>query len=80
MSKDINIADILAHLHPECSCDDRESMEKELRKREGVVSVRFNSEEHPFSVVVAYDIDTMNSDDVLTEIRKCDASAVMVGI
>jgi len=80
MSKDINIADILVHLHPESSCDDRESMEKNLRKHDGVVSVHFNSEEHPYSVVVAHNTDAITSKEVLTEIRKCDKSATMVGI
>jgi len=80
MSKDINIADILVHLHPESSCDDRESMEKNLRNHDGVVSVHFNSEEHPYSVIVAYNTDAITSNEVLTEIKKCDKSATMVGI
>jgi len=80
MSKDINIADILVHLHPESSCDDRSQMEKELRNHDGVVSVRFNAQEHPYSVVVAYNADSITSGDVLADIRKCDSTAVMIGI
>ena len=79
MNKDIHIADILVHLHPESSCDDRGLMEKDLRNHDGVVSVHFNSEEHPYSVVVAYNTDAVNSSEILTEIRKCDKSAMMAG-
>ena len=80
MSKDINIADILVHLHPDSSCDDGNKIEQDLRNHNGVVSVHFNSDEHPYAVVVAYNKDIITSDEVLTEIRKCDKSAVKVGL
>ena len=80
MSRDVNIADILVHLHPDSSCDDRDKVEQGLRNHNGVVSVHFNSDEHPYAVVVAYNIDIITSDEVLTEIRKCDKNAVKIGL
>ena len=80
MSTDINIADIVVHLHPESSCDDREKIERELRAQDGVVSVHFNEEEHPHALIVAYNPDAVSSETLLAEIRKCDAQAVMAGI
>ena len=80
MSTDISIADIVVHLHPEASCDDREKIERELRTHDGVVSVHFNEEEHPHALIVAYNPDAVSSETLLAEIRKCDAQAVMAGI
>jgi len=79
MSTDINIADIVVHLHPESSCDDRDKIERELRAHNGVVSVHFNAEEHPHAMVVAYNPYTITSQEVLADIRKCDTKAVMAG-
>lgn len=79
MNTDINIADIVVHLHPESSCDDRDKIERELRAHNGVVSVHFNAEEHPHAMVVAYNPDAITSQEVLADIRKCDAKAVMAG-
>ncbi len=79
MSKDINIADIVVHLHPENSCDDREKIERELRDHNGVISVHFNERDHPHAVLVAYNPEAVSSQEVLAEIRKCDNNAMMAG-
>lgn len=80
MVTDISIADIVVHLHPESCCDDREKLERELRAQEGVISVHFNEQEHPHALVVAYNPDTVNSETLLSEIRKCDKQAVMASL
>jgi len=80
MSKDINITDVIVHLHPDSSCDDRNKIERELRTHDGVISMHFNTEEHPHAMVVAYDSDVITSQEILAEIRKCDAKAVMAGM
>jgi hypothetical protein len=80
MSKDTHIADIVVHLHPETSCDDREKVEEDLRAHNGVISVHFNEEDHPHAVVVAYNTEAITSDEVLAEVRKCDTNAVMAGL
>jgi len=76
---DINIADIVVHLHPETTADCKASIEQGLRAREGVVSVHFNEDDHPHAVVVAYNPEAVNSEALLAEIRKCDTEAVMAG-
>ena len=80
MSKDIHIADIVVHLHPETSCDDCNKIEQDLRGHNGVISVHFNEKEHPHALVVAYNSEGVTSQEVLAEIRKCDSKAVMAGI
>lgn len=80
MSTDINIADIIVHLHPDCSCDDTDKMERDLRSHDGVISVHFNTKEHPHAAIVAYNPDVVTGKEVLSEIRKCDSAAMMAGI
>ncbi len=80
MSKDISIVDVVVHLHPESSCDDRAKVERSLRDHEGVISVHFNAEEHPHAMVIAYDPDAITSQEILAEVRKCDPRAVMAGL
>ena len=79
MSTDINIADFVVHLHPESSCDDCEKIERDLRARDGVVSVHFHEKEHPHAMVIAYNPAAVSSETLLAEIRKCDKDAVMAG-
>jgi hypothetical protein len=45
-----------------------------------VLSVHFNTKEHPVAMVVEYDPASVTSDELLAEIRKCDKNAVMAGI
>ena len=80
MSKDINVADIVVHLHPESSCDDRNVIEQELRDHDGVISVHFDTDNHPHSLIVAYNPEAVSSEVLLEGIRKCDNQAVMAGI
>ena len=80
MNTDVNIADFVVHLHPESSCDDCEKIERDLRARDGVVSVHFNEKEHPHAMVIAYNPAAVSSEALLAEIRRCDAKAVMAGI
>ena len=80
MNTDISIADIVVHLHPEASDECKSNIENRLRGHGGVVSVHFNSEDHPHAVVVAYNPDAVDSQTLLGEIRKCDKDAVMAGI
>ena len=79
MSTDISIVDIVVHLHPKVSDSCKSEIDKNLRADDGVVSVHFNEEAHPFALVVAYNPKVTNSETLLTEIRKCDKEAVMAG-
>lgn len=80
MNTDISIVDFVVHLHPESSCDDCEKIERDLRARDGVVSVHFSEKAHPHAMIVAYNPDAVSSGVLLDEIRKCDSRAVMAGL
>lgn len=80
MTTDISIADIVVHLHPESCHDDREKIERELRAHDGVISVHFNEQDHPHAVIVAYNPEAVNSETLLSEIRKHDKQAVMASL
>lgn len=80
MTKDTNIVDIVFHLHPATSCDDRSAMEQGLRACVGVISVRFERSDHPHAVVVVYDPQAVSAEQLLAEVRKCDKQAVMAGL
>jgi len=79
MSTDISIADIVVHLHPKVSDSCKSEIEKNLRAGDGVISVHFNEEVHPFALLVAYNPKVSNSETLPAEIRKCDKDAVMAG-
>jgi len=80
MSKDVSIVDMVVHLHPESSHDDRETIDAQLRALDGVVSVHFSEETHPHALIVAYNPDAVSSESVLGEIRNVDRKAVMAGL
>jgi hypothetical protein len=79
MNTDINIADIVIHLHPDTTGECKGRIDEGLRAQEGVVSVHFNAEERPHALVVAYNPRVTNSETLLAEVRKCDKEAVMAG-
>jgi hypothetical protein len=79
MNTDINIADIVIHLHPDTTGECKGRIDEGLRAQEGVVSVHFSEEDHPHALVVAYNPRVTSSDKLLAEIRKCDKDAVMAG-
>ncbi|VAW75927.1 hypothetical protein MNBD_GAMMA15-945 [hydrothermal vent metagenome] len=80
MNTDINIADIVVHLHPDATPECKDRIEEELRAEEGVVSVHFSEDDHPHALVVAYNPKAVTSETLLADIRKCDQKAVMAGL
>lgn len=77
--KTMNIADILIHVHPELSAEQRAKIEGELGGRDGVVSVHF-SPGHPHLLTVAYDPQTITSRQILDAVRRWDEAATMAGL
>ncbi len=80
MNTDISIADIVVHLHPDTTVECKGRIDEGLRSQDGVISVHFNEEDHPHAMVVAYNPGAVDSQALLSEIRKCDKEAVMAGI
>jgi hypothetical protein len=75
----MNIADIMIHVHPELSEQQRKNTETLLSEQEGVVSVHF-SPQHPQELTVAYDPSVISAEQVLTQVRRWDEAAVMAGL
>ena len=80
MTQQINMADIVVHLHQQTSGADKDRVEQGLRALNGVISVHFNSVDHPLAVVVAYDPQAVSSQTLLAEIRTSDPQAMMAGL
>ena len=80
MNTDINVTDILVHIHPETTAELKSRIEEGLRALDGVVSVHFRETEHPHALIVAYNPKAVSSDTLLAEIQKSDSKATMVGL
>lgn len=75
----MNIVDILIHVHPDLSAEQRTKVEDSVSAHDGVVSIHFSAE-HPHELVAAYDPEAINSDSILEQVRQWDKSAMMAGL
>ena len=75
----MNIADILIHVHPELSAQQRDEMEAGIRAGDGIVSVHF-SPGHLHELIVAYNPEAVTSRQILGLVRRWDKAATMVGL
>jgi len=76
---DMDIADILIHVHPELSADQRMKIEDEIGTQKGVLSVHFSAK-HVHELTVAYDPQAITSQRILELVRAWDKAATMVGL
>jgi len=76
---DININDIIIHVHPELPADTRDEVVTELRDDNGVLSACFSTD-NVHALTVAYNTELINSSDVLQHVRHWDQKAMMVGM
>jgi len=74
----MDIADILVHVHPDLSKEQRVQIEEIVAAQEGVVSVHFSAE-HIHEMTVAYDPQKISSIVILEQVRLWDKEAVMAG-
>ena len=75
----MDIADILIHVHPTLSAEQRAKIEEALSGSKGVVSAHF-SPAHPHELTVAYDPDASHAAQLLQVVREWDKAATMVGL
>lgn len=75
----MDISDILIHLHPELSSDQRGKIEATLGDCNGVVSAHFNPERIHL-LTVAYNPDLISSGKILEQTRQWDSNAEMAGL
>ena len=71
--------DLLFHVHPELSIEQRAKLEEHVRSIDGVVSADF-SEEHHHLFMVKYDPAIVGSDEILVHVRKQDPEASIAAI
>lgn len=75
----MDIVDIMIHVHPDLSAEQRAKIENEVGACEGIVSVHF-SPQHAHEMTVAYDPEVINSQTILKQVRQWDAAATMAGL
>ena len=75
----MDIVDIMIHVHPDLSAEQRAKVEETVGACDGVVSVHF-SPEHTHELTVAYNPEAMNSTTILEQVRQWDKDAMMVGL
>lgn len=79
MSKDINIVDVIIHVHPELSEEQRASLQQAVHACNGVLSDCF-MDDHPHVFTVAYNPDLITSEEVLKQVKTRDPEATMAGL
>ena len=75
----MDIADILIHVHPTLSAEQRAKIEEALSESKGVVSAHF-SPTHSHLLTVAYDPEATHAGQLLQTVREWDAAATMAGL
>jgi len=75
----MNITDILIHIHPDLSAEQRTQVEDFVSNQDAVVSVHF-SPEHQHEMTVAYNPESISSETILGLVRQWDKDAMMAGL
>ena len=75
----MDITDIMIHVHPQLSVEQRAKVEDEVSNQDGVISVCFSTE-HQHELTVAYNPKSITSEAILNLVRQWDKEAVMVGL
>ena len=75
----MDIADLLIHVQPTLSAEQRAKIEAALSESKGVVSAHF-SPTHSHLLTVAYDPEAIHAGQLLQTVREWDAAAAMAGL
>ena len=75
----MDITDILIHVHPTLTTEQRAKIEEALSASKGVVSAHF-SPAHPHGLTVAFDPAATHAAQLLKIVREWDAAATLVGL
>ena len=78
---DINLADVTLHVDEELSPQARDALEDALRRRDGVVSVHFNTHAaHPHLAIVEFNPERVSSRDLLSIVKNQGYHGELVGL
>lgn len=75
----MNIVDVMIHIHPELSAEQRARIEEVLGDNDNVVSVHF-SPQHAQELTVAYNPESLHATDILEMVRQWDKDATLIGL
>ena len=75
----MHLVDLLVHVNEPLESAERNALEEELRKCEGVIAPRFN-EKTPHLLLVAYDPQAVDSRSLLDRVRLSGYAAQLVGM
>ena len=75
----MDMVDILFHIHPGLSPIEREKLEEDLWKYEGVLSVHF-SKDHEHLLTVEYNPRRISSEELLTHVGERGVEASRIGL
>lgn len=76
----MNTSDVMVHIHPELSAEERAKVAAEVKKCLGVISACFDHHTHPHALTVVYDPDAISSKKILGAAQKFDPAASLVGM
>ena len=78
---DIHLADVTLHVDEELGNQARDALEDALRRRDGVVSVHFNTNAaHPHLAVVEFNPEKVRSRDLLSIVKYQGYHGELVGL
>jgi hypothetical protein len=75
----MNTTDVMIHVHPKLDARARANLEKRLLGHAGVGCAEFNDHPHLQALVVTYDADTVERNEILDEVRMTDPDAKTMG-
>ena len=75
----MNVVDIMIHLHPELSDEQRSHIEDTVSANNGVMHVKFN-EKLPHELNVSYDPDAISVGTLRKQVRDWDKDARLIGL
>jgi len=75
----MDFSDLIIHVNETLEANERESLENELRKLNGVIAPRFNKET-PHLLLVSYNPRKIGSGQLLSRVKAHDYNAQLIGM
>ncbi len=76
----MDTVDVLIHVHPELSQEDRAKVEREVMSCAGVIAANFDKHKSPHALTVLYNPDAVQDKQILEAVRRQDPAASLVGM
>ncbi len=76
----MNNADMLIHVHPDLDAQARQNLQRSIEGHIGVDCAEFIHKPHPHALMVRYDADTIEGEQILDLVREVDPEATRVGL